>query len=82
MYGCGGWRSCPANFTCTVTADSDAVNIAGFGHVGLGLLTVFQCITLTGWVYGMYRTTDNTSPAAVIFYVLLVAIGAYILVSV
>lgn len=45
------------------------------------MLTVFQCITLTGWSFALYRTTDNTNPTASIYYVLLIAIGAYVLVS-
>ncbi|GIL55077.1 hypothetical protein Vafri_10594, partial [Volvox africanus] len=81
MLGCGGWRHCPANYTCRVTAHSDALNIAGFSNTGLSLLSVFQVITLTGWSFAMYRTVDNTNPAAAIYYVLLVSIGAYVLVN-
>lgn len=30
-------------------------NVAGFDNVGLSFLTVFQCMTLSGWTYVMYR---------------------------
>ncbi|KXZ54857.1 hypothetical protein GPECTOR_4g929 [Gonium pectorale] len=81
MLGCGNWRSCPANYTCEITRHSNAVNIAGFDNVGLAMLTVFQSITLTGWSFALYRTTDNTNPSATIYYILLVSIGAYVLVN-
>ena len=64
-----------------ITAASDAINIAGFSNVGFSMLSVFQCITVTGWSFAFYRTTDNTSPVAAIYYVLLVSIGAYVLVG-
>jgi hypothetical protein len=34
---------------------STALQQAGFDNVLLSMLTVFQCMTLNGWVYSMYR---------------------------
>ncbi len=75
-------RACPFSFSFPQeTSFQDAVDIAGFSNTGLSMLTVFQCITLTGWSFAFYRTTDNTNPTAAIYYVLLVAVGAYVLVG-
>lgn len=39
-----------------------------------------QIISLTGWEYIMYRSMHNTSPFAVIYYVLLIFLIGYIMV--
>jgi hypothetical protein len=42
QFGCGAWRQCPANYTCTTFEDSTAVNTAGFENIGRALLAVYQ----------------------------------------
>lgn len=49
MFGCGGWRSCPANFTCKEFGSTTATNTAGFNNFGRALLTVFQVGCLYCW---------------------------------
>lgn len=67
---------------CTqVTPESTSVNCPGFDNVGLAFLTNFQLMTLTGWSFIMFRTIDNTSPFAGIYFIAIVMIGAYLLVS-
>lgn len=39
------------------------VNVAGFDNVGFSFLTVFQCMTLSGWTYVMYRWDGGTRSA-------------------
>lgn len=68
MAGCGSWRYCPDNFTCTFFQDSTATNVAGWDNIGTSLLTLIQLLTLTGWDFIMYRSMDAASPFAVIFY--------------
>ncbi|KAL6748575.1 Ion transport protein-domain-containing protein [Haematococcus lacustris] len=77
IFSCSRWRQCPAGTgQCTWFDESLATNVAGWSNFGTGLLTVFQCITLTGWNYVMYRSMDSVSPiAAVPFYISLVFIG-------
>ncbi|KAJ9506819.1 hypothetical protein QJQ45_030418 [Haematococcus lacustris] len=83
IFSCSRWRQCPAGAgQCTWFDESLATNVAGWSNFGTGLLTVFQCITLTGWNYVMYRSMDSVSPiAAVPFYISLVFIGAFVLVN-
>jgi hypothetical protein len=68
MSGCGSWRYCPANFTCTFFQKSTATNEAGWDNIGTSLLTLIQLLTLTGWDFIMYRSMSSSSPFAVIFY--------------
>lgn len=57
------------------------VNVAGFGNTGVAMLSVWQALTLTGWVFMMYRTVDAYSLWAVLYYFTLVFVGAYFVVS-
>ena len=57
--------------------------IASFNHLGYGLVTVFQFITLEGWSKIMYNLMDsNISWMAVGFSVCLILIGAFFLLNV
>ena len=50
--------------------------IVTFDHIGAGLLTIFQTITLEGWTKIMYNYMDsNITAMAVIFFCLLVVFG-------
>ena len=57
--------------------------ITVFDNLGIGLITVFQMITLEGWTKIMYNLMDsNISWMAVIFCVFLVLIGSFFLLNV
>ena len=50
--------------------------IISFDNLGVGLLMIFQTITLEGWTKIMYNYMDsNISAMAVIFFCLLVLFG-------
>ena len=54
-----------------------------FDNLGIGLITVFQMITLEGWTKIMYNLMDsNISWMAVLFSVCLVVIGSFFLLNV
>lgn len=57
------------------------LDVAGFDNVGTSLLTVFQCTTLGGWSYVLYRVQDNTSAFSIIYFVFLILFGAFFVVS-
>ena len=44
-------------------AQGTNVNVAGFDNVALAFLTVFQCMTLSGWSFFMYRWAHLSSHA-------------------
>ncbi|GMH39581.1 hypothetical protein BSKO_07479 [Bryopsis sp. KO-2023] len=75
--GCGGSRSCPADYTCQRFDKGTNIDVAGFDNIGTSMLTIFQCTTLGGWSYVMYRVMDNTSTFSVIFFLFLILFGAY-----
>ncbi|KXZ47565.1 hypothetical protein GPECTOR_34g724 [Gonium pectorale] len=81
MQGCGGSGYCPANHTCTLLDEPRTVNVAGFDNTALAMLSVWQALTLTGWVFMMYRTVDAYSLVATAYYVTLVFIGAYFVLN-
>ncbi|GLI63280.1 hypothetical protein VaNZ11_006186 [Volvox africanus] len=81
MFGCGGSGRCPANYTCKLLHKQYTVNVAGFDNTGMAMLSVWQALTLTGWVFMMYRTVDAYSLVAVIYYVTLIFIGAYFVLN-
>eukprot|EP00803_Ostreobium_quekettii_P000831 evm.model.scf_222.3 EVM.evm.TU.scf_222.3 scf_222:23899-25048(+) len=79
--GCGGSRSCPTGFRCQYFHTGTNLHTAGFDNIGASMLTIFQCTTLGGWSFIMYRVVDATSYWAVLFFVTLILIGPYFLVS-
>lgn len=67
---------------CVQTSDDGYnLNSAGFDNVGMAAITVFQIITMCGWEFIMYRSVDNTSPASIIYYLILIFLVGYIVVS-
>ncbi len=57
--------------------------ITVFDNLAIGLITVFQMITLEGWTKIMYNMMDsNIAWMAVLFSVLLVVIGSFFLLNV
>lgn len=54
-----------------------------FDNIGVGMLTIFQSITLEGWSDLMYMMMDSGSPIlAGFFFILLVFLGAFFLLNV
>ena len=87
----GGQFNCPSGLFCgtpedepgwSLSKDNVSSNelidygIITFDHIGVGLLTIFQTITLEGWTKIMYNYMDsNLTPMAVLFFCLLVVFG-------
>ena len=56
--------------------------ITTFDNIGSGILTIFQIITLEGWVYIMYNHMDsNLAPFSAIYFCLLVVIGSFFMLN-
>ena len=88
---------CPENRFCGNPSDFDLYenylkeeakiqnldyNIPNFDNIGTAMLTVFQCITLEGWIYINYRYMDATSPIpTVLFFCLLIIFGSFFLIN-
>lgn len=61
--------------------DNLATYTAGFDDIGRSMLTTFQCTTIAGWSYVMYRVTDRYGRLASLYFVVLVIFGSYFVVS-
>ncbi|GAX79594.1 hypothetical protein CEUSTIGMA_g7035.t1 [Chlamydomonas eustigma] len=81
MAGCGSWRSCPSNFTCTHFESQTCQNTAGWDNIGLAALTIQQCLTTTGWDFIAYRAMSSISPFAIILFLVLIMLGTYLLMN-
>ena len=44
------------------------------------MLTVFQCTTIAGWSYIMYRVMDRVGWTASLYFIVLIIFGAYFVV--
>lgn len=60
---------------------STATNEAGWNNMGTAALTVQQCLTTTGWDFIMYRAMDTASPFAVIYFLIVILVGTYLLMN-
>lgn len=62
------------------------VNLAwgytNFDHIGYAFLTIFQCITMEGWVDIMYMVQDaGYAPVAAVYFVLLILVGSFFMLN-
>lgn len=74
--GCGS-RVCPQPYSCVTLPYSTAQNIAGFNNVALGIYSVFQTITVSGYSFSMYRSMDFLGWPACFFWMCCVVMGSY-----
>lgn len=90
-YQCPEDRYCHAPLDGNLAMEIDDVanqelidyGITVFDNLGIGLVTVFQMITLEGWTKIMYNLMDsNIAWMAILFSVLLVVIGSFFLLNV
>eukprot|EP00892_Ulva_mutabilis_P003109 jgi/Ulvmu1/1279/UM011_0003.1 len=78
-FSCG-YRGCPENYTCTYREQIE-VPTPGFDNIALAMLTVFQCTTISGWSYVMYRVQDAIHPVAAFYFLALVLLCAYFVIN-
>jgi Ion transport protein len=92
-----GWYKCPEPYFCGAPQDYGIglsnenfeqapymnFGITTFDNIGVGMLTIFQTITLEGWSDLMYMMMDSGSPiVAGVFFISLVFLGAFFLLNV
>ena len=82
---CGGGVTCNANEMCHIYYPynrSKGFNLnpgndfVGFDNIGVAFLTIFQCLSLEGWVDVMYAAQDTVGWWVIFFFVPLIIIGA------
>ena len=77
---CGNLE-CADNLECGKTLNNPNFGATNFDNVFYSFLTVFQCVTLEGWTDTMRYVLEAYNYSAIIYFVLLVFIGAYLLIS-
>ena len=55
--------------------------VNSFDNVWLALITIFQCISLEGWVDVMYMLQDATNQWVWVYFVPLVVVGGFFVVN-
>ena len=82
---CGGDVQCSSNEICHIFHPINASlgynenpgdDFVSFDNIAIAFLTIFQCLSLEGWVDVMYATQDTVGWFAVFFFVPLIIIGA------
>eukprot|EP00906_Rhabdomonas_costata_P001540 RCo002548 len=73
---------CPGNSTCMDLQAPLAAGTVSFDNILLAWLTLFQTMSTEGWSFNMFHAMDATTPAAVIYFILVVILGLHILVQV
>ena len=68
----------PYDIDNVIDQESIQYGIVGFDDIGMGMRTIFQVLTLEGWVDLTYNYSDSNDPViAVIFFVGIVVMGAF-----
>ena len=82
-YACaisGGGRQCEGNQTCQAWENPNS-GITSFDNVLVAWLTIFQAITLEGWVDIMNVGQDTGGAAMWIYFLLMIFLGSYIVLN-
>ena len=77
-----GFRGCPSGYACGKTTFNPQNELTNFDTIANSFLVVFQIITLEGWSTVMYEVMKAFTPISVIYFLLLVYIGAYFLLNI
>eukprot|EP00939_MAST-03C_sp_MAST-3C-sp1_P002275 g2275.t1 len=80
-YACGGSFTCDAERFCGYNIENPNGGVTSFDNIFVAFLTIFQAITLEGWVDIMYWGMDSVSPWTWIYFILMIMFGAFILIN-
>jgi hypothetical protein len=76
-YVCDEGQVCDYKNPGTGAINSNPENgLIAFDNIGVGILTIFTCITLEGWVDVMYLAIDQGGAGAAFYFIFLILIGA------
>jgi len=87
---CGSEWEVPLGHTVThhlLPPESVSFGYTGFDNILRAWLTIFQCITMEGWVIVMYQLIDASSgasssmPPCSIYFILLIVLGSFFLME-
>lgn len=73
--GTGG--RCPDGLACGKVAANPLVGYASDDHLGVAILQVLRVVTLESWSDMLFRLYEISGPAVIIYFFILVLIGAF-----
>ena len=76
---CSG-ASCDAGQYC-VWGASNPNGVNSFDNILWAFITIFQCISLEGWVDNMYMLQDGMAPWVVVYFIPLILLGAFFVIN-
>ncbi|KAK3262553.1 hypothetical protein CYMTET_28597, partial [Cymbomonas tetramitiformis] len=74
-------RTCPSNQECAYYGANPNSGTNGFDNMLLALYTIFQAITLEGWIDQAYFLIDAGGPITIMYHLALVFVGAYVIMN-
>ena len=75
--GEGRYTSCASTQECRFYGTNPVDGTISFDNILSALMTIFQCVTLEGWVDVMYAAMKVAGPATALYFILLIALGAF-----
>lgn len=79
VYICGN-KSCPDGYTCVKRIANPNFGVTNFDNILYSFLLVFQIVTLEGWSEIMYWVFDAFTEITVLYFVVLIFVGAYFII--
>ena len=76
---CSG-ASCDAGQYC-VWGASNPNGVNSFDNILWAFITIFQCISLEGWVDNMYMLQEGMAPWVVVYFIPLILLGAFFVIN-
>ena len=68
---------CGAGETCRFYGTNPVSGTISFDNIFSALMTIFQCVTLEGWVDVMYAAIKVAGPLTALYFISLIALGAF-----
>ena len=73
---------CDAGSSCLYYGENPVHGTISFDSIGWAWITLFQCVTMEGWVDVMYMEMAAVSPfASIVYFVSLVLLGSFYLLN-
>ena len=73
--------SCGAGERCRMYGSNPLYSTVSFDSIGLAWMTIFQCITLEGWIDVEYMLYPSSGWVATVYFFSLVAVGSFYMMT-
>eukprot|EP01065_Artemidia_motanka_P016646 TRINITY_DN2025_c3_g1_i2.p1 TRINITY_DN2025_c3_g1~~TRINITY_DN2025_c3_g1_i2.p1 ORF type:complete len:2034 (+),score=727.75 TRINITY_DN2025_c3_g1_i2:76-6177(+) len=74
-------RPCDEGYVCVETDSNPNFNFTRFDNFLWAFLSIFQCLTMEGWVDIMYIVQDTWSSLGVVYFLLLILLGSFLILN-